>query len=67
MLDPESKDYGARRTALINATNHSTFPWIFIGKTFIGGYNDLLHAYNTFRLHDLLKQIGMGDILQEDF
>ena len=58
-LDPRSASYGPRRTELIKATGQATFPWIFIGDTFVGGYHNLLHAYNTLRLEDMVKAIGL--------
>ena len=58
-LQPGSTSYGKRRTELIRATGHSTFPWIFVGTTFIGGYKELIHAYNTLRLEDLVAPLGL--------
>lgn len=40
-LDKSDSDYEKRRTDLISETNHKTFPWIFKGETFLGGFSEL--------------------------
>ena len=57
---PGAPEYGARRTKLIKITGQATFPWVFVGTQFLGGYHELLHAYNTQRLSVLLKPIGLS-------
>ena len=58
-------DYEERKNALLQRTNHKTFPQIFIGDTFLGGHSDLEGSYQTLRLHDLLREIGI--ILDYEF
>ena len=59
-LDPSKKDeYKKERDRLIKETNHKTFPWIFIGDTFIGGFTDLKHKHSTLKLEDDLRKIGI--------
>ena len=41
---PGTPDYDARRQALIEKTFHGTFPQVFLGPKFIGGYTELLHT-----------------------
>jgi glutaredoxin 3 len=54
--DPSSVDYQQRKNSLINVTHHYSFPQIFIGKQFIGGYSDLIDKYNNLSLHDILLE-----------
>lgn len=42
ILDPNNNDYVSIRDELINKTDHRTFPWIFEGDRFIGGYKELV-------------------------
>jgi len=59
-LDPESEGYAAERQRLIDAANgHKTFPWIFVGEEFIGGFSELQIAFNTQKLHRLLAAVGV--------
>mmetsp|Transcript_8840 Transcript_8840/g.10580 ORF Transcript_8840/g.10580 Transcript_8840/m.10580 type:complete len:112 (+) Transcript_8840:105-440(+) len=64
-MDPESDGYAKRRQELIDQTGQKTFPWVFVGDEFIGGYTELQRSFDTLRLHDLLKKIGIE--LEEDF
>ena len=57
--DPLLENYDLLKSELMNKTNHYTFPLIFIGDTFVGGYSELVHAYETCKLHDLCRQIGI--------
>lgn len=59
MLDPKSNEYADQVSDLLERTNHTTFPYIFVGDEFIGGYTDLMTAYNTLRLHELLSKVGI--------
>ena len=56
-LDPNGYEkYKKERNRLIEQTDHKTFPWIFIGEKFIGGFTDLKHAHNTLKLNDYVKE-----------
>jgi glutaredoxin 3 len=57
--DPTSEDYEVLKNELIDKTCHRTFPQIFIGDKFLGGYTELLNAHSTLKLHDMLKEIGI--------
>jgi glutaredoxin 3 len=57
--DSEAPDYEERKNVLLARTNHKTFPQIFIGETFLGGHSDLETSYQTLKLHDLLREIGV--------
>ena len=60
LYDPDAPDYADRRDRLIGATGHRTFPQIFVGERFIGGYTELEHLYSTQHLHDLCaKELGI--------
>lgn len=63
--DPDQPDYETKKNKLVSDTNHRTFPQIFIGDIFLGGYTELTHAYDTLRLHELCASIGVE--LEFDF
>jgi glutaredoxin len=58
--DTNNDDYQQKRDLLLGKTHHKTFPQIFVGDTFIGGYTELMNAFSTLRLHDLLQDIGIS-------
>ena len=48
ILDPTHNDYVNETNLLKNKANgHSTFPFIFIGVDFLGGFDELNHSLNT--------------------
>ena len=53
-----SNEYNELITDIKKKTNHNSFPFIFIGKKFIGGYTDFenLVQYDSFSLFDLLSK-----------
>lgn len=53
MMDPDQDDYFQKRDVLVEKTNQKTFPFIFMGDHFIGGYTQLVEAYNDLTLHNL--------------
>lgn len=57
--DPLLSTYETDKMALMNKTNHYTFPQIFIDQNFIGGYTELMNAYDTCKLHELCHAIGI--------
>lgn len=67
VLDSGAESYAAERDALVARTgvNHRTFPFIFVRDTFVGGYSELVTAYETLRLHDLVKAVGL--VLEANF
>lgn len=44
VLEPNSESYVAERDRLIGVTGQRTFPWIFEGDRFIGGYTELVKS-----------------------
>ena len=56
MMDPDDDDYISQRDALLlkSGGQHKTYPFIFAGEHFIGGYTDLVRSYNTNTLHSLI-------------
>lgn len=58
-LDPKSNEYADQVSDLLERTNHTSFPYIFIGDDFVGGYSDMMAAYNTLRLHEMLSKVGI--------
>ena len=59
LLDPKDDDCMDKVDELVHSTKQTTFPFIFVGDTFLGGYTDLIGAYETLRLHELLKHCGV--------
>lgn len=56
-VDYQKDDWGGKiRVALQARTHFRTIPQIFIGGTFIGGSTDLLDAYNSGKLQNLLQR-----------
>ncbi len=67
-LDSSDEErYVKERDDLISRTggHHKTFPFIFVGNQFLGGYTDLIRAYNTLTLHELCSKEGI--VLEYDF
>lgn len=59
-LDPSDDKYQDVRKELINISNgHSTFPWIFTGDNFLGGFTDLDRSVTTGSIVSELKRIGI--------
>jgi len=56
IMDPDQDDYLAQREVLFSQSggHHKTFPFIFAGSNFIGGYTDLVRSYETNTLHTLI-------------
>ena len=63
--DPSSIVYETQKNDLVAKTNFMTFPQIFVGNDFLGGYTELMHAYETLKLHELLEKLGIN--LEIDF
>lgn len=61
VLDVEQDDYMALRQELLDMTGgkHTTYPFIFVGTTFIGGYTDLVRHFETNSLHEMCSKIGI--------
>lgn len=58
-MDPDQDDYFAKRDLLVESTGQKTFPFIFVGDAFVGGYTELVRAFDTLKLHDLCKKVGI--------
>lgn len=61
-LDPNNSDDKEKITELKIKYNHHTFPFIIVNynlldETFIGGFSNLEHSYNTMYLHKLTSLI----------
>lgn len=67
MYDPAKEDYEERKNVLLERTKYKTFPQIFVGERFVGGYNDLLLSHSTMALHDWLKEVGVELECDMDF
>lgn len=64
-LNPNDIDYKQQRDYYFNTYNHKSFPLIFIGDIFLGGFKELSTSYETLRLHDLCADIGIS--IEYDF
>lgn len=60
-LDPlEDDDYETKRDELLaRAQGQKTFPFIFVGTEFLGGYTELVQAHGSLRLQELLNKDGL--------
>ena len=59
VYDPTSEEYETLKNALLERTNFKTFPQIFVGAEFVGGYTDLVDSYSTLKFHQLCKNVGI--------
>ena len=58
-LDPAHNNYEDEKNNLkLKTKGHSTFPFIFVGPSFLGGFSELNHSLNT-NLSEKLKKIGI--------
>ena len=60
MYRPDNPDYTIRRDAMFSAHGHRSFPNIFVGDAFLGGFTDLQDAAATDRLETLLTAAGIS-------
>jgi glutaredoxin 3 len=66
-MDPDHESYQDERSILLDKTNgHTTFPFIFIGTEFLGGYTELNHSFNT-NISEKLKSVGIEYTMDLDF
>lgn len=65
-LDPEENMYIKTRDELVNVSKgHKTFPWIFLGEDFLGGFKELNHSFCIGSISPKLKTIGIN--YKEDY
>lgn len=64
-LDPSAVDYEDMKTVLKTTTKQNTFPFIFVGREFLGGFTELIRAHRTLHLHSMCEKIGIK--LEYDF
>lgn len=67
-LNPDEKSvYEKKRNQLIEMTNgHKTFPWVFVGDEFVGGFSELRHLFCTNVISRKLKNIGIDYEFQDN-
>lgn len=58
-LNPNDINYDYKKNKLFNHYNHQTFPIILINNKLIGGYTELINAYNSLKLHKMCHEIGL--------
>lgn len=70
-FDPNSHTYLTDRDNLFSKYNHKSFPVIILenqeNDMLIGGYTDMVYAYDTLRLHRMLSDIGVHLEVNLDF
>ena len=59
MYNPEAPDYTERRDILLAQTRHTTFPQIFFGDQFLGGFQELQFMFSTGALGELCSSHGI--------
>lgn len=59
LLNESDTNYIQQRDHYFNKFKWKSFPMITVGNTFIGGYTELVHKYNTTELHDICKEYGL--------
>jgi glutaredoxin len=58
-LNPSDHNYEYKRNGLFNHYNHRSYPIIVINNKLLGGYSELVHAYDTLKLHEICHNIGI--------
>jgi glutaredoxin len=58
-LNPSDPNYEYKRNRLFNYYNHRSYPIIVIDNKLIGGYSELVRAYDTLKLHEMCAKIGL--------
>jgi glutaredoxin 3 len=56
---PDDGDYAAKRDALFDSNGHGSFPQVFAGDTFIGGFKELRDLRDSGELERLLAGLGV--------
>jgi glutaredoxin len=62
ILNPSEEYYENKKNDLFNFYNHRSFPIIIINKRLLGGYSNLINAYNTSKLHTFYNLRGFNII-----
>ena len=57
--DPSDESYESRKNTLVAKTDWRTFPQIFVGEHFVGGFSELVTDFTTLRFHELCATIGI--------
>jgi glutaredoxin 3 len=58
-LNPNENNYESKRVRLFNYYNHKSYPVIVIDNKLLGGYTELVQAYDTAKLHKICHDIGI--------
>lgn len=58
-LNPNESNYEYKRDRLFNHYNHRSYPIIVIDNQLLGGYSELIRAYDTLKLHKMCQTIGL--------
>jgi glutaredoxin len=58
-LNPNEINYEYKRDRLFNYYNHKSYPLIVIDNKLLGGYSELINAYNSLELHKMCHNIDL--------
>ncbi len=58
-LTPSDFNYEDKRDRLFNYYKHRSYPIIVIDNVLVGGYTELINAYDNLKLHELCARIGI--------
>lgn len=65
LLDKEQ--YSVEVNKLKDSTGQNTFPWIYIGEHFVGGYTELIELITNNKFYSILKSNNVDIELDDDF
>lgn len=54
-----ANDDTENKARIVEVTKHKTFPQLFIGKTFVGGYDAFIKLQMTNQLQTKLQEVGI--------
>ena len=63
--DTSMENYEILKNELMTSTKQNTFPQIFVGDVFVGGYTQLIHSFDSCQFHEWCSQIGL--LIEADF
>lgn len=59
VINPAEANYEYKRDRLFQFYNHRSYPIIVIDNKLLGGYSELIRAYDTLKLHKMCQDIGL--------
>lgn len=59
VINPAESNYEYKRDRLFEFYNHRSYPIIVIDNKLLGGYSELIRAYDNLKLHKMCHNIGL--------